>query len=53
MNDDQGNDVKYCSICGAELNDFERDCGQTICDNCRASIVINPDIDPDLGDFML
>ena len=46
-------DVKYCSVCGKELSETERDNGQDICDDCELSIVINPNIDPNLGDFVL
>ena len=44
MNDD----VKYCSVCGTELKPSEYD--QDICDNCKASILLNDDIYPNIGD---
>ena len=44
-------DVKYCSVCGVELKDDEKDDG--ICDNCKASIVLNPDVYPNIQDFII
>jgi len=34
--------TEHCSICGNELTDGEFD----ICDNCKASILCNEEIEP-------
>lgn len=46
-------EIKFCSVCGNELSDSEIENGQDICDNCELSIVVNPNIYPNLGDFVL
>jgi len=39
--------VRYCSVCGEELEVDEIE----ICDNCKASILYNENIPPDVDDF--
>jgi DNA-directed RNA polymerase subunit RPC12/RpoP len=36
-----------CSICGAELDEYERDEG--ICRNCQSSMLADDDIDIGIG----
>lgn len=51
MSDDE--EVKYCSVCGNELSEPEIENGQDICDDCQASMVLNPDVYPNQEDFLL
>lgn len=45
IEEDDVEEVRKCEICNSILNDDEDD----ICDNCKASIILNENIPPNFG----